>query len=209
MHGWLTSFAAGAGIGLAVAMPIGPMGLLCIQRTLSSGWRAGVTTGMGAATVHTIFGSVAALGFGAALAALIDGRNPALMLLSATVLFWFAARLLGRGIGPGPSSDPDTGGVRSYTSAVALGLSNPLTLLLFAAALPVLASERGTEGAVVLVAGVFAGSISWWLVLTILVASVRSRLPTRMLALTNRVSGVALAGLGGLTCASAFGMGLP
>jgi threonine/homoserine/homoserine lactone efflux protein len=90
----LATFLAGVGVGLAVAVPIGPMGVLCIQRTLAFGLVAGLATGLGAATVHLTFGSVAALGLGATMSALFGAGAQGLTCLSAGLLFWFAARIL-------------------------------------------------------------------------------------------------------------------
>src|SRR5215212_2013033 len=93
----LTTFLAGVGSGLAVAVPIGPMGVLCIQRTLTFGLAAGLATGLGAATVHLIFGSLAAFGLGAALAAQLGaGAQTLFSVLSASLLLWFAVRTTSR-----------------------------------------------------------------------------------------------------------------
>lgn len=209
MQLWDATFAAGVGIGLAVAMPIGPMGVLCIQRTLSFGLAAGVTTGMGAATVHTVFGSAAAFGLSATLAAQVDAGAQGSALVSAAVLFWFAARLLRRQVALSPHVNAYNGWLKCYSSAFLFGLSNPMTLLLFAAILPFLGSDIGPEQVAMLATGVFAGSIGWWIVLSSLVASVRHRLSERMIGVTNKLSGAALAGLGAITCAGAFGLRLP
>jgi threonine/homoserine/homoserine lactone efflux protein len=91
----LATFLAGVGVGLAVAVPIGPMGVLCIQRTLAFGLVAGLATGFGAATVHLAFGSLAALGLGVTATASINTSAQGLTLVSAGLLFWFAARILG------------------------------------------------------------------------------------------------------------------
>src|SRR3954467_4728299 len=93
----LSTFHAGISVGLAVAVPIGPMGVLCIQRTLAFGLAAGLATGLGAATVHLILGSIAALGLGAALTAQLGaGAQPLLPLLSASLLLWFSVRITSR-----------------------------------------------------------------------------------------------------------------
>src|SRR5829696_5685258 len=91
----LSIVLAGIGVGVAVAAPVGPMGVLCIQRTLCLGFAAGLSTGLGAATVHLAFGTVAALGLGAMISTWIGtGAAQALSLVSAGLLFWFAARIL-------------------------------------------------------------------------------------------------------------------
>src|SRR5437868_8695579 len=83
---------AGAGIGFSVAAPIGPIGIMCIQRTLTSGVAAGLLTGLGAATVHVAYGVVAAYGLEAIAKPWIDGHAAALGVISATLLLGFAVR---------------------------------------------------------------------------------------------------------------------
>ncbi len=200
----LATFLAGVGVGLAVAVPIGPMGVLCIQRTLAFGLVAGLATGLGAATVHVTFGSVAALGLGATMSALFGAGAQWLTCLSAGLLFWFAMRILRRTAVSGPDMPQPEGLLRSYASAFLLGLSNPLTILLFVAAIPALTARGDLEAVPVLVMGVFLGSIAWWTVLSTAIALVRGRLPAGAIALTNKASGLTLAGLGVLMLASSF-----
>jgi threonine/homoserine/homoserine lactone efflux protein len=202
----LATFLAGVGVGLAVAVPIGPMGVLCIQRTLAFGLVAGLATGLGAATVHLTFGSVAALGLGATMSALFGAGAQGLTLLSAGLLFWFAARILKRTVVSGPDLPQPEGWLRSYASAFLFGLSNPLTILLFVAAIPALTARGDLEAVPVLVMGVFLGSIAWWTVLSTTIALIRGRLSTGAIALTNRLSGLTLAALAMLMLVNGFGL---
>ncbi len=199
----LATFLAGVGVGLAVAVPIGPMGVLCIQRTLAFGLVAGLATGLGAATVHLTFGSVAALGLGATATNWIGTGSQGLTLLSAGLLFWFAARILKRTTVPGPDLPQPEGWLHSYASAFLFGLSNPLTILLFVAAIPALTASGDLEAVPVLVTGVFLGSITWWIVLSTTTALIRDHLSASAIALTNKASGLTLAALGILILANA------
>src|SRR5215218_6813393 len=133
----LTTFLAGIAAGLFVAVPIGPMGVLCIQRTLAFGLVAGLVTGLGAATVHLTFGLLAALGLGAMIPLWICAGAHNLTLLSAALLFWFAAKILRRNVVLGQRLTRSDGLLRTYASALLLGVSNPITIILFVAALPV------------------------------------------------------------------------
>jgi threonine/homoserine/homoserine lactone efflux protein len=192
----LISFVAGLGAGLAVAAPLGPMGILCIERTLAMGAVAGLATGLGAATVHVVYSAVALLGLGAGVEVLMKTEKASLSLVSAAILFWFALRTVRR--------RPTFGGARrapkhlvgSYFGAVAFGLTNPVTLVLFAGILPALADRGGSAASPLTVAGIGAGSVAWWIGLIGLVASLRSRLSLRLLGLCNWASGLALAALG-------------
>lgn len=205
----VATFLAGVAVGLAVAMPIGPMGMLCIQRTLGFGLAGGIATGLAAATVQGTYGLVAVLGFSPAATAFISTGAGLLSGVSAALLFWFAFRALRREIviRAGPA-----GGrirfLRSYADALTVGFANPLTVVLFLAAFPALTSAEDALEAPVLVGGVLAGAIGWYVALSATVACLRERLPPRALTFTNQVAAVALAGLGCAMAASALGLPL-
>jgi threonine/homoserine/homoserine lactone efflux protein len=204
----LTTFLAGIAAGLFVAVPIGPMGVLCIQRTLTFGLAAGLATGLGAATVHLIFGSLAAVGLSATITAWFSVGAQGLSLLSAGLLFWFAIKMSRRTVVMGSPLQRREGWLRSYASALAFGLSNPVTVVLLAACLPSLTISDDPKAIPALISGVFLGSVAWWILLSTTVSLVRHRLSARALTLTNKASGLALAGLGVLMLASAFGLKL-
>lgn len=189
-------FIAGMGIGLAVAVPVGPMGVLCIQRTLSFGFAAGFSTGLGAATVHVVFGTLAALGLGAMINLLIGQGAEGLTLVSAGLLFWLAARILKRTVVIGPERPKQESWLYSYASALLLGLSNPLTILLFIGAMPAFASASDRQTIPLLVTGLFLGSMAWWTVLSTTVSLIRHRVSAEAIRVTNRLSGLTLAALG-------------
>jgi threonine/homoserine/homoserine lactone efflux protein len=184
------------------------MGLLCIQRTLAFGLVAGLATGLGAATVHVAYGSVAALGLGATMSALVGSGAQGLTLLSAGLLFWFAARILKRTTVEGPDLGHPDGWLQSYASALVFGLSNPLTILLFIAAIPALTVTREVDALPLLTIGVFLGSIAWWIVLSTMTALIRDHLPPGAIVLTNKASGLTLAAIGMLMLANVFGLTL-
>jgi threonine/homoserine/homoserine lactone efflux protein len=202
------TFLVGVGVGLAVAVPIGPMGILCIQRTVAFGLAAGLAIGLAAATVHVAYSAVAVFGLSATVMKVIGAGAGILSLVSAAILFWFAIRVLRREVLVSPVAGGETGEfLRFYRDALAFGFSNPLTVILFFAAFPALATTGDLLEAPVLVSGVFAGSIGWFVVLSSAVALLRNRLSVRALNLTNKASGLALAGLGTLMVANAFGLG--
>jgi len=176
-----------------------------MQRTLSLGLTGGLATGLGAATVHLAFGSIAALGFAETAARLGTGARW-MTLISAGLLFWFAARIFRRTAVAAVEQPRPAQWVRCYGSALLFGLSNPLTVLLFVAAIPALTATADLHKAPLLVTGVFLGSLGWWVVLSTTVALVRGRLSPSAIALTNRATGVTLAMLGTLMLASSFGL---
>ena len=191
---YLAALASGIGIGFTVAAPIGPMGMLCIQRTLTSGMATGLATGFGAATVHLAYGTFAVLGLGSLAQPWVEANATYFGIVSALTLLWFAIRTHRSSVVL-PRTD-ETGNIRlarAYLSAIALGATNPLTLILLMAALHVFSTPSATSP---LLAGVFVGSAIWWTVLSTMVATARSRLTPRMLSLSSRLASLVLLGLG-------------
>jgi hypothetical protein len=92
----IATFLAGLAVGLSVALPIGPMGVLCIQQTLAFGLAAGFAIGMAAATVQVIYGTAAVLGLGATAEALVGAVGNVLSLIGALLLFWMALNTVRR-----------------------------------------------------------------------------------------------------------------
>ena len=187
---------AGAGIGFSVAAPIGPIGILCIQRTLTSGLAAGLLTGLGAATVHVAYGAVAVAGLGAIAKPWLDAHAVALGVISAALLMGLAARTRRTTIALDKRSKSD--GIRlsrAYLSTVVIGLTNPLTPILFFAAL----QAFGNQSSLLMVAGVFLGSVAWWITLSGVAAAARARLNANLLALSGKLAGLSLVTLGAFT----------
>jgi threonine/homoserine/homoserine lactone efflux protein len=183
---------AGLAIGVAVAAPIGPVGLLCIHRTLARGLMTGISTGFGFATTHALYGSLAAMGVSIAARGTAD---TAIHLLGALMILYTAANALRSR----PSAPIRAAGrlqhVSSYATAVAFTLGNPTTLLAFALIVPGMANQTKYSQAEIamLAAGIFAGSVGWWMTLSTGVAFARERITTGGLQVVNRITGVALA----------------
>src|SRR4051812_21998994 len=163
---------------------------------------------VGSCNVHLIFGSLAAVGLSATITAWLSVGAQGLSLLSAGLLFWFAIKISQRTVVMGLPRQRREGWLRSYVSALAFGLSNPVTVVLLAACLPSLTISDDPKAIPALISGVFLGSVAWWILLSATVSLVRHRLSARALTLTNKASGLALAGLGALMLASAFGLKL-
>lgn len=197
---WFGYLARGLAIGLAIAAPVGPIGALCIRRTLVDGRLIGLATGLGAATADGAYGAVAAFGVTAVTSALV-GLRLWIHLGGALFLAYLGARSLLAcapkvgAAGAGPSSGVVADPLSAWASTVALTLTNPATILSFAAVFAGLGLAGAGDGAAgATVAGVFLGSALWWLVLTTTVGLVRSRLDARGLRWVNRVSGLILLG---------------
>jgi threonine/homoserine/homoserine lactone efflux protein len=192
-------------VGVAIAAPVGPIGLLCIRRTLADGPAAGIASGLGAATADGLYGLVAAFGLGIA-AALLENETP-LRLVGAGLLLWLAwgiwrasgtAAGAGGGVdaAPGPSSRPAPGAAAlaaAWAGTFGLTMANPATILSFAGVIAALGPE-GTAGGLWLVAGVFLGSAAWWVGLGLAVGRFRARITPALMRRIDAASALVLAG---------------
>ncbi|AVS73099.1 LysE family transporter, partial [Paracidovorax cattleyae] len=129
LHIFLSSMA----IGLSIAAPVGPIGLLVIQRSLNTGPRAGLATGLGAAAADGIYGAVGAFGVHGLVDTLVAVRVP-LALAGAAFLLWMAWRIVRAPAPAASAAAPESAGLwRHFTGTFLLTLSNPATILSFVA----------------------------------------------------------------------------
>lgn len=193
------SFLTGMFLGLSVAAPIGPMGILCMHRTLDQGPRAGIATGLGAATVHFTYGIIVAVGFGTAAATWVHTNSTIWPIVCASALFWLAARLFRAGHSVAVRSEAvRTSLSGSYFSAVMIGAVNPATIVLFAASFPALANDRDPGSMALLASGVFAGSAAWWLAFILAISRFRLHFDTVARQLISKFFALVLAAFGAL-----------
>lgn len=200
-------FARGILIGLAIAAPVGPIGILCIRRTLASGRLVGFVTGMGAATADGTYGAVAAFGL-TLISALLLREQAWVRLVGGLALGFLGLRTIFSAVASTParaSAEAKRSLLAAYASTVFLTLTNPTTILSFAAVFAGLGlvgtGGRGTLAAA-LVLGVFGGSTLWWLVLSMGVSLLRGWFTPERLAWVNRASGLLLLAFGVAALAS-------
>jgi threonine/homoserine/homoserine lactone efflux protein len=182
-------------LGFTIAAAVGPISLLCIKRTLADGRSVGFVSGLGVATADATYGAIAAFGLTAITDQLVAWRQP-LAIVGGLFLLWIAWRTVTSV--PGEAAvDPSAGGrdrrglAGAYLSTLGLTLTNPMTILSFAALFVGLGVTGGdVAGAVVLTLGVFAGSGAWWVVLVSVVGALRSRITPAWLRRVNIVSGL-------------------
>ena len=197
MNGWMTVLK-GMGLGLAIAAPEGPIGLLCSRRSLAQGQWMGLATGLGAATADGLYGGVAGFGLTAVSDRLLD---QAWILQLGGGLFlgylgWATARAT-----PATEAAPPTGRslLGAYGSTFLLTLTNPATILSFFAifaGLGLASSGAASGGALALVLGVFLGSALWWVCLSWGVTVFRPYLTPVRLIWLNRLAGAAIFAFG-------------
>lgn len=187
---------SGALIGLSVAVPIGPMGMLCIHRTLAQGVWTGVGTGAGASTVHVGCGALLLSGLHQ-VGPWLHRHETAMHILGAALMLLFALRVLRRRAVPGQR--PPAGSVAAaYGSAVAFNCTNPMQpVLMLGAIAAVLGPATPAAPDINLVlAGLFAGSLAWWVALSTTIAVLRRRLNAAILRRVNILAAAALVGFG-------------
>jgi len=199
-------------LGFTIAAAVGPISLLCIKRTLAEGRTVGFVSGLGVATADATYGAIAAFGLTAITDQLVAWRQP-LAIVGGLFLLWIAWRTVTSV--PGEAAvDPSAGGrdrrglAGAYLSTLGLTLTNPMTILSFAAlfvGLGVTADD--VAGATVLTLGVFLGSGSWWVVLVSLVGALRSRITPTWLRRVNVASGLLIGAFALVAIWSGFAMG--
>lgn len=185
-------------IGLAIAAPVGPIGLLCIRRSLVHGRIYGLVSGLGAATADTIYGFIAGFGL-TAVSGFLTAHAFWLQLLGGIFMCYLGWRTL-RSKPPEQSAAVQGGSLlKSYSSIFLLTITNPMTILSFAgifAGLGLTAGSSDWTASLFLVGGVFVGSALWWLLLSTGVGLLRHRLSPSSLAWINRISGWIIMGFG-------------
>jgi threonine/homoserine/homoserine lactone efflux protein len=196
-------------IGFSIAAPVGPIGLLCIQRTLTHGRWAGILSGLGAASADAVYGGIAGFGL-ASLANRLLAWQTELQLLGGLFLLYLGWRTWQAPLAVEQAQVPATrAGLWShYLSTLALTLTNPVTILAFLgifAGLGLAAEGGNFAAATLLVLGVFTGSLLWWLLLAGGIGLLRGRLPPPALRGINRASGALIAGFGIWALAAAVG----
>ena len=178
----------GALMGLSVALPVGPNALLCIERVMRFGLRGGVLSGLGTALAHTGYAALALVGASALL-------FPALAEVAPFLLGFLGARALLAPPRGERKHDGSSGGL--VLSSLGFAFTNPMTLAAFAA---LFAGSRGATAGLpdgpFVVAGVFLGSATWWMVLSALTSAFGRQLPRRAQDVLTRISGLVLIGLG-------------
>lgn len=201
-------FLKALGIGIAVAAPVGPMSLLCMRRTLAQGWRQGMAVGLGIALGDAAYGLVAGLGLASVSAFLLAHQKPlhaaaGLVLLYLGIRTWRQARAAGHEV----AAEVALGGwLATFGGALLLTLTNPLTIVMFAAVFAALAPKAGLSlaGGLATVAGVFTGSLLWWCAVVLAVGCFRHAIGPRARAWIDRATGVFLGLFGMLELRRAF-----
>ena len=187
-------------IGVSIAAPVGPIGLLCIQRTVIQGRTSGLVSGLGAATADAVYGSVAGFGLDLVSNFLIDQRMWIHLIGGALLLLLGIKVLLTRPAEQAAQTKYTVRGIWwSYLSTFLLTITNPMTILSFVAvfaALGVANSSNDYVSASFTVIGVFLGSALWWLILSGVAGWFRDKLNRTAILWIGRLSAIIIIGFG-------------
>jgi threonine/homoserine/homoserine lactone efflux protein len=180
-------------LGFSVAAPVGPIGILCINRTLNKSFASGFVSGLGAATADLLYGSIAGFGLSAVSTFLID-QKIWVQLTGLVFLVYIGIKLILKkddDIEFKPVTD--NGLLKDYFSTLALTITNPVTILFFIAVFAGLGLANtitGIQAVLQLILGVFTGSCIWWLFLSGLTMKLKTRINKSLLKWIDSVSGV-------------------
>lgn len=176
---------------------MGPIGVLCIRRTLAQGRLVGFASGLGAATADALYGCIAAFGL-TAISSALTGAQMGLRLVGGLFLCYLGIRTLLARPADAAATASGQGLAGAFASTLVLTLTNPITILSFVAVFAGLGvGSTGYYGAAALtVLGVFLGSALWWLLLSGGVSLLRDRFGSQALMWVNRLSGVVILGFG-------------
>jgi threonine/homoserine/homoserine lactone efflux protein len=185
-------FGKGLVLGFSVAAPVGPIGILCMDRSLRHGKLSGFSTGMGAAAADTVYGAIAAIGI-ASVMGFLAGYERELRFVGGLLLLIVAWRMY---ITPPPVFQQRAPGqkrplLRLFTESFVLTISNPMTILGFMAVYAGLGIQAGNMQEIcVVLAGVFLGSAAWWLSLSVGTVLLRQKLTPKFLERFSRGAGI-------------------
>jgi threonine/homoserine/homoserine lactone efflux protein len=181
-------------IGFSIAAPVGPIGLLTIQRTLQQGPRRAAGMALTCVLADAAYGAVGAFGVTVLIQALTAARLP-LAIGGAAFLLWLAWSIWRAPVAEHAAQAP--GGadlLRSFAGTFVLTLSNPATILSFIAVFGTLAGRLTVSSPWTMIGGVLLGSALWWLLLSAVVGRLRERFDARWRRRVNLASACVLAG---------------
>lgn len=188
-------------IGVSIAAPVGPIGVLVIRRTLTGGRRLGLASGLGVATADALYSSVAGFGLNVISSLLLE-YNLWFRIAGGLFLCYLGLKTTLTPPAAHAAASDGRGLLGAYASTLILAATNPLTILAFVAlfaGLGVGIADGTHRTAAITVTGVFSGSASWWLVLTSGTGILRTRITPGLLRWINRGSGLLMLAFGLVT----------
>jgi len=196
-------FLTGCLTGFSIAAPVGPIGVLCIRRSLANGPAIGFSAGLGAATSDAAYGAVAGFGL-TAVSSFLERQQAWLSLIGGVFLCHLGIRTFLRRPAEQAANVRVEAALATYFSTLFLTLTNPATIISFVGVFVGLGIGRSTDywNASTMVGGVFAGSAFWWLILSFGVGLFRGKITPTWMQAINRFSGALLTAFGLYTLCS-------
>jgi threonine/homoserine/homoserine lactone efflux protein len=183
-------------LGFSIAAPLGPIGLLCIKRTLEGGRLRGMLSGLGAASADAFYGSLAAFGLAELFQRYSWIQTWTQILGSAFIVYLGIRYVLSKKTENNGEAEVRAAGMgKVYLTTFLLTLLNPIAIFAFIGIFAG-AGVRSTGSAIWVVAGIFCGSMLWWIVLAFIAHWLGKRLSAAFLLWVNRIAGIALIGFG-------------
>ena len=193
-------------VGFLVAAPIGVVGLLCIKRTLLQGRLNGFISGLGAATAHGIYGGIAGFGLTFITNFLVE-EQLYIRIGSGIFLYFLGVKTFLHKPDRKKLEINNRNLMNSYFSSLLVAITNPLTVMSFAAifaGLELGVNRINYNSAGTFVFGVFWGSTAWWLILSSSIGLLRNKVNSQLLKLINKISGIIILSFGFYSTWSAF-----
>ncbi len=188
----ISVFLRGLVLGVVIAAPVGPVGILCIRRTLEKGLAVGFATGVGAALADAIFAAIAAFGVTAALS-LLTGAEKEIRLFGGFFLMVMAIRMFLQKIEMGRAGTASVANlIKAFMSGFVITITNPLTIIGILAVIATFAGHLSYVQAATLTGGIFCGSLAWWLMLGGGVFLIRHHFTNNALTWVNRGTAILL-----------------
>lgn len=179
-------------IGLSIAAPVGPIGVLCMKRTINQGKLYGAASGLGAASADVVYGLIAAVGLTLITEFLLD-QQVWIQLVGGIFLIYLGLQSIRTKANHTNEMKERRGLLGAYITTFFLTLTNPMTILSFLGVFAGISSMDTLKGSSLqVVLGIFIGSMLWWVLLTLIVGMIRQSLSAKSMIWINRISGLVL-----------------
>jgi putative LysE/RhtB family amino acid efflux pump len=188
-------------VGMAIAAPVGPIGMLCIRKTIELGFLGTIAVGLGAALADSIFGFIAALGVTAISHFLLE-KVAVIKVIGGMFLFYLAYKEV-RPEPISPKISRQHKGLSKLTVEIfLLTLTNPMTILCFIGIFSTIGSGSSIVELSIIVFGIFLGSMTWWVMLGSIIIKIKHKLPEIWVNRVRYISAIILGGFGIVAIAS-------
>lgn len=196
----ITALVKGIIVGLGASIPLGPLGVLCVQKTLGNGRNSGFITGLGASVSDTFYAAISLMGL-AFIQNLIDENMDWVMFIGGLIIMYIGVKIyLTNPIKQIKQKNKNKKHVEDFFEALFMTITNPgaifLILGLFAAVGINVGESVSKSTLIATLWGVFAGSAAWWFALSTTINVFRKRFRIKQLMMINKISGIVIFVLG-------------